>query len=51
MKAALFPGSPTPNPFRPDEILSEAAGACLQLQWKLNQVFYIPAVNNLKFIN
>lgn len=30
MKAALFPGSPTPNPFRPDQILSEASG-CLPL--------------------
>lgn len=28
MKAALFPGSPTANPFRPDQILSEASG-CL----------------------
>lgn len=25
MKAALFPGSPTSNPFRPDQILSEAS--------------------------
>lgn len=25
MKAALFPGSPTPSPFRPDQILSEAS--------------------------
>lgn len=30
MKAALFPGSPTPNPFRPDQILSEASG-CLSV--------------------
>lgn len=25
MKEALFPGSPIPNPFRPDQILSEAS--------------------------
>jgi len=30
MKAALFPRSSTPNPFRPNQILSEASG-CLSL--------------------
>lgn len=30
MKAALFIGSPTPNPFRPDQILREAS-KCLSL--------------------
>lgn len=28
MKAAVFPGSPTPNPSRPDQILS-GGGGCL----------------------
>lgn len=53
MKEALFPGSSTPSPFRPDQILSEASWCLSSTSMEVESAgfFYIPAVNNLKLIN